>query len=139
MSKSSSRSSSYRTVSPGSSAEQVSTVPVQLPVIKETGTEKLVGELRSEVLVLQLKVTSLQEDRIKEEQKMLERKSIEEKYSVRCERLYHELEWYGSDRRSQASQIIKLEEELSRMKEDRDRLRDLRDEWRSKARRESNE
>ena len=51
--------------------------------------------------------------------------------------MYNELEWSGRDRRSMSDQIISLEQDLRRCQEDRDRLRSLRDDWRDKAEKKS--
>ena len=61
------------------------------------------------------------------------RKETEEKYAHRCERLSSELEWAGVDRRSLEDKNRALEKEVARLSEDRERLRDLRDDWREKA------
>ena len=91
----------------------------------------MVGDLRSQILVLEIKVSELQEAKYKEESK---RRDNEDKYSQRVERLYAELEWNSYDRRTLSDKILRLESELVKQKDDVDRIRDLRDEWREKAR-----
>lgn len=61
------------------------------------------------------------------------KKETEEKYARRCERLSSELEWAGHDRRNLEDKNRALEKEVARLTEDRERLRDLRDDWREKA------
>lgn len=93
--------------------------------------ELKVTELEGVVADLQARLEVIRKEKTKEEKV---RKEIEENYSSRCERYAHELEWMAHDRRVLSEKLIVVEKESARLGEDRDRLRDLRDDWRDRAR-----